>query len=193
MVRLKRDPIGIRWHGRGGQGAVTSSKILAEAAKFEDNYFLGLPDYGAERAGAAMRSFTKVSSKPLRDLSEIAEPDAVVVLDQTLLDEVDVVAGLKADGVLVINTTESPSDIRARLGYKGEIFTVDGTSISIQALGRNIPNIAMLGALAQAAEVVSKENLVEMIRETLGKKFKQAVVEANVTAFEKGYTTAQAG
>ena len=193
MARLKRDPIGIRWHARGGQGAVTSSKILAEAAKLEDNYFLGLPDYGAERAGAAMRSFTKVSSKPLRDLSEIAEPDAVVVLDATLLDEVDVVAGLREDGALVVNTTESPSDIRTKLGFKGKIFTVDATSISIENLGRNIPNIAMLGALAQAAEVVSKENLVKMIRESLGDKFKKAVIEANVKAFEKAYETAQAG
>ena len=193
MVRLKRDPIGIRWHGRGGQGAVTSSKILAEAGKFEDNYFLGLPDYGAERAGAAMRSFTKVGSKPLRDLSEIVEPDVVVVLDPTLLDEVDVVAGLKEDGALVINTTESPSDIRSKLGYKGKIFTVDATSISIENLGRNIPNVAMLGALAQAAEVVSKENLVKMIRESLGGKFKEAVVQGNVRAFEKAYETTQAG
>ena len=193
MARLKRDPIGIRWHGRGGQGTVTSSKILAEAAKFEDNYFLGLPDYGAERAGAAMRSFTKVSSKPIRALCEIAEPDAVVVLDSTLLDEVNVVAGLKEDGALVINTTESPSDIRAKLGYKGKIFTVDATSISIENLGRNIPNIAMLGALAQAAELVSRENLVKMIRESLGRKFKEAIVEANVRAFEKAYGTAQVG
>lgn len=193
MAQLKRDPIGIRWHGRGGQGAVTSSKILAEAAKFEGNYFLGMPDYGAERAGAAMRSFTKVGSKPLRDLSEITEPDAVVVLDTTLLDEVDVVAGLKKDGVLVVNTTESPSDIRAKLGYKGRIVTVDATSIAMENLGRNIPNIAMLGALAQAAEVVSRENLVKMIRESLGGKFKQAIVEANVKAFEKAYEVAQAG
>jgi len=193
MARLKRDPIGIRWHARGGQGAVTSSKILAEAARLEGNYFLGMPDYGAERAGAAMRSFTKVSSKPLRDLSEIAEPDAVVVLDATLFDEVDVVAGLKKDGALVVNTTESPGDIRARLGFKGKILTVDATSISIENLGRNIPNMAMLGALAQAVEVVNKENLVKMIRESLGGKFKQAIVEANVRAFEKAYQTAQAG
>lgn len=193
MARLKRDPIGIRWHARGGQGAVTSSKILAEAAKFEDNYFLGLPDYGAERAGAAMRSFTKVSSKPIRALCEIAEPDAVVVLDSTLLGEVNVVAGLKEDGVLVINTTESPSDIRAKLGYKGKIFTIDATSISMENSGRNIPNIAMLGALAQTVEVVSKENLVKMIKESFGGKFKQSVVEANVRAFEKAYETAQAG
>ncbi len=193
MAQIKRDPIGIRWHARGGQGAVTSSKILAEAANLEGNYFLGMPDYGAERAGAAMRSFTKVGSKPLRDLSEIAEPDAVVVLDTTLLDEVDVVAGLKEDGALVINTTESPSNIRARLGYKGKIVTVDATSISMENLGRNIPNIAMLGALAQTAEVVSRENLVKMIRESLGGKFKQAIVEANVKAFEKAYATAQAG
>ena len=193
MVRLKKDSVGIRWHARGGQGAVTSSKILAEAANLEDNYFLGMPDYGAERAGAAMRSFTRVSSKPLRDLSEITEPDAVVVLDATLLDEVDVVAGLKTDGALVINTTESPSHIRAKLGYKGKIIIVDATSISMETMGRNIPNIAMLGALAQAVEVVSKENLVKMIRESLGGKFKKAVVEANVTAFEKAYKAAQAG
>lgn len=193
MARLKRDPIGIRWHARGGQGAVTASKILAEAAKFEDNYFLGLPDYGAERAGAAMRSFTKVSSKPIRDLSEITEPDVVVVLDSTLMDEIDVVAGLKEDGALIVNTTQSPSDIRARVGYKGKIATVDATSISIETMGRNMPNIAMLGALAQTVEVVSKENLIRMIRESLGDKFKEAVVEANVKAFEKAYETTQTG
>jgi len=193
MERLKRDPIGVRWHARGGQGAVTSSKILAEAAKFEDKHFLGLPDYGAERAGAAMRSFTKVSSKPIRDLCEIAEPDAVVVLDPTLLDEVNVVVGLKKDGALVINTTESPKDIRAKLNYSGKIFTVDATSICVETMGKNIPNIAMLGALAQAAEVVSKANLVKTIKESLGGKFKQAVVEVNVKAFEKAYEMAKAG
>ena len=156
MAQLKRDPIGIRWHGRGGQGAVTASKILAETGRFEDKYFLGLPDYGAERAGAAMRSFTTVSTKPIRALCEIAEPDAVVVLDSTLLDEVNVVAGLKEDGVLVINTTESPANIRSKLGYKGKIYAVDATSISIENLGKSIPNIPMLGALARAVEVVSK-------------------------------------
>jgi len=193
MAQLKRDPIGIRWHARGGQGAVTASKILAEAGKLEDKYFLGLPDYGAERAGAAMRSFTMVSTKPLRALCEVAEPDAVVVLDSTLFDEVNVVAGLKEDGVLVVNTTESPANVRSKLGYKGEIYVVDATSISTENLGRSMPNIPMLGALAQAVEVVSKENLVKLIRESLSGKFKEAVVEGNVKAFEKAYDTAQAG
>ena len=193
MAQLKRDPIGIRWHARGGQGAVTASKILAEAGKFEDKYFLGLPDYGAERAGAAMRSFTMVSTRPLRALCEVAEPDAVAVLDSTLLDEVNVVAGLKEDGVLVVNTTESPANIRSKLGYKGKIYVVDATSISTENLGRSMPNIPMLGALARAVEVVSKENLVKLIRESLSGKFKEAVVEGNVKAFEKAYDTAQAG
>ncbi len=193
MVQLERDPIGIRWHGRGGQGAVTASKILAEAGRFEDKYFLGLPDYGAERAGAAMRSFTTVSTKPIRALCEIAEPDAVVVLDSTLLDEVNVVSGLKEDGVLLVNSTESPANIRSKLGYKGKIYAVDATSISIKNLGKSIPNIPMLGALARAVEVVSKENLLKMIKESLSGKFKKAVVVGNVKAFEEAYETVQAG
>jgi len=152
-----------------------------------------LPDYGAERAGAAMRSFTTVSTKPIRALCEIAEPDAVVVLDSTLLDEVNVVSGLKEDGVLVVNTTEYPANIHSKLGYNGKIYAVDATSISIKNLGKNIPNIPMLGALARAVEVVSKENLLKMIKESLSGKFKKAVVEGNVKAFEEAYETVQAG
>lgn len=190
---MKRDPVKIRWHGRGGQGAVTASKILAEASKFEDKYFLGLPDYGAERTGAPVISYTKVGSKPIRDLCEVTEPDAVAVLDSTLPEEVDVLSGLGEDGALVINTSDSPADIRSQLGYKGEIYTVNATAISMKNLGRNLPNIPILGSLSRAVEVVSKENLERMIREYLGGKFKDKIVEGNLKAFKEAYEKTQVG
>lgn len=190
---LKKDPIAIRWHGRGGQGAVTASKILAEAGKFEDKYFLGLPDYGAEREGAPISSYTKLSSKPIRDLSVVPEPDVVVVLDPTLLEEVNVLGGLSEDNVLIVNTSESPDQIRSKLGYKGEIYTVDATSISMENLGRDLPNIPILGSIVRAVEIVGKDNLAKMIRESLSAKFKEKIVEGNMSAFEKAYDVTQAG
>ncbi len=190
---MKRDPVKIRWHGRGGQGAVTSSKILAEASKFEDKYFLGLPNHGAERTGAPVISYTKVGSKPIRDLCEVTEPDAVAVLDSTLPEEVDVLSGLGEDGALVINTSDSPADIRSQLGYKGEIYTVNATAISMKNLGRNLPNIPILGSLSRAVEVVSKENLERMIREYLGGKFEDKIVEGNLKAFKEAYEKTQVG
>lgn len=190
---LKKDPIAIRWHGRGGQGAVTASKILAEAGKFEDKYFLGLPDYGAEREGAPISSYTKLSSKPIRDLSVVPEPDVVVVLDPTLLEEVNVLGGLSEDNVLIVNTSESPDQIRSKLGYKGEIYTVDATSISMKNLGRDLPNIPILGSIVRAVEIVGKDNLAKMIRESLSAKFKEKIVEGNMSAFEKAYDVTQAG
>jgi pyruvate ferredoxin oxidoreductase gamma subunit len=188
-----KETIEIRWHGRGGQGVVTGSKLLAETALEEGRDFQGMPDYGAERMGAPIRAFTRISSKPIRPYCQVTEPDVVIVLDPSLLEVVDVVEGLKEDGKLIINTTLSPAELRAKINYKGRIYTVDATAISIETLGRFLPNTPMLGALAQATEIVSKESLTSEIRAKLGASLKPEVVEANVRACEKAYSSVQAG
>ncbi len=187
MSTVAKDTTEFRWHGRGGQGVVTASKLLAETALEEGRYFQGMPDYGAERMGAPVKAYTRISSQPIKPYCQVTEPDVVVVLDPTLLGIVDVTEGLKEDGVLILNTTMSSDAIRSQLNYKGKLYIVDGTGIAMEAMGRNLPNTPMLGALTFATGVVAKESLIYKLRDKLGASMKREIVEANVSAFERAY------
>lgn len=178
----------IIWHGRGGQGAVTASKIVAEAALSEGKHIQAFPEYGAERSGAPVRSFTRISTNPLHIHSQIKHPNAVVVLDPTLLDAVDVAEGLKDDGALIINTPLSPAEIRVKLGLKGfRVFTVDATSIAIEKLGRNIPNTPMIGALVKVTKATDIKNLIDDFRRAYAHKFNSAILDGNIKAIEEAH------
>ena len=183
----------IRWHGRGGQGVVTASKLLAEAALDEGKYFQGLPDYGAERMGAPIQAFTRVSSEPIVPYCLVTEPDVVVVLDSSLIGIVRLTDGLKEDGIMLVNSTQSPDVVRPKVGHKGKLYTIDATGISKELLGRNLPNTPMLGALARVTGIVSKESLSRKIRSKLGATMKGEIVAANIKAFEKAYDGVQEG
>ena len=120
--------IEVRWHGRGGQGAVTASKLLATSALAEDKYIQAFPEYGPERMGAPIQSFTRISEIPIKIHCHVTNPSIVVVLDPTLLGAVDVTEGLTEDGVLIINTKDSPARTRDKLNLKGrEVYTVDAS------------------------------------------------------------------
>ena len=130
-----QDLIEIRWHGRGGQGAKTASLLLADAAFNTGNYIQGFPEYGPERMGAPITAYNRISSKPITIHSNIYYPDYVVVVDDTLLETIDVTAGLKENGAIVINTTKDKEYLTKVLhGYKGDIYTIDARSISMQTL-----------------------------------------------------------
>lgn len=184
-----KDTIEIRWHGRGGQGAVTASKILAETALEEGKYFQGMPDYGAERMGAPIRAYTRISQSPIRPYCQVTEPDVVIILDPTLLGVVDVTEGLKEDGAVLVNSDKSPSEMRSLLGLgqKTKVYTVDASAIAMEAMGRNLTNTPMLAALTRATGIVSKDSVVKLLRKKLGATMKASVVEGNVKAFEKAY------
>lgn len=188
---MDKETIEIRWHGRGGQGAVTASKMLAQAALAEGKYFQGMPDYGAERMGAPVKAFTRVSTLPIKLYCQVTEPDIVVVLDPTLLGVVDVTEGLKPDGVLIVNTPKAPEEVRTVTGYKGKTYTVDATAIAMDALGRNLPNTPMLGAVIRTSQVVTKDQLIRTLRKTLGATMKEKIVEGNVTALEQAFEHVQ--
>ena len=185
--------IEIRWHGRGGQGVVTASKLLAETALGEGKYFQGMPDYGAERMGAPITAYTRISTEPIRTYCMITEPDVVVVLDPTLLGVVEVTKGLKEGGKLIVNTSASPEEVRSQVKYKGEIWTVDATKIAIETFKRNIPNTPMLGALVRATGIVNKESLAKLIREKFGTKMGADLVDANVSALERAHDRVRMG
>ena len=131
----------IRWHGRGGQGAKTAALLLADVAFKTGAYVQGFPEYGPERMGAPITAYNRISRKEIRVHSNIYTPDLVIVVDETLLHSVNVTAGLKESGAIIINTPQSADEVRPLLhGYEGQVYTVDAKRISIETLGKNFPN-----------------------------------------------------
>lgn len=179
--------IEIRWHGRGGQGAKTASLLLADAAFNTGKYIQGFPEYGPERMGAPITAYNRISSNPITIHSNIYEPDYVVVVDDTLLECVDVTAGLKETGSIVINTTKSTDYLKAALkGYKGNIYTIDARKISEEALGRYFPNTPMLAAIVKVSGIMTDEALLEDMKGSFKHKFakKPEVIDGNMKALE---------
>jgi len=180
--------IEIRWHGRGGQGAKTASLLLADAAFNTGKYIQGFPEYGPERMGAPITAYNRISDIKITLHSNIYKPDYVVVVDDTLLEVVDVTAGLNEKGAIIINTQKDPEQVRPLLkGYKGKICTIDARTISIESLGKYFPNIPMLGAVVKVSKFMNeKEFLIDMI-ESFKHKFakKLEVVNGNIKALER--------
>ena len=186
----------IRWHGRAGQGIVTAGELLAEAAMKDDKYFQAFPDYGPERMGAPIKAYTRISDEPIDVHYQILSPEVVVVVNPNVLGAVDVTDGLAEDGVLIVNTKESPAKIRDRLRLqdsKARVFTVDATGIAMETLKRDIPATLMIGAIIRATELVDLENAVDVVREKLGEKLRGEIVEANATALRRAYDNVQEG
>ena len=175
----------IRWHGRGGQGAKTAALLLADVAFKTGAYVQGFPEYGPERMGAPITAYNRISRDEIRVHSNIYTPDLVVVVDETLLHSVDVTAGLKEDGAIIINTPKSKEEIAELLhGYKGRVYTVDARSISVETLGKNFPNSPMLAAAVAVSGVMDKAAFIREMRTSYEHKFakKPEVIEGNMRA-----------
>ncbi len=181
----------IRWHGRGGQGAKTVSQILAQINLREGKYVQAFPEFGPERSGAPMRAYNRISEEEILVHSGVYEPNVVVVIDETLLDSERPTEGLKPDGVLVVNTTCSVEEIRARTKFAGVIIPVDADRIA-QETGTGFPNIPLLGAVVAA--LGTDYNLAEAeLREALGGRLGKDMLEKNLQAFRAGYEAAKKG
>ena len=183
------DMVEVRWHGRGGQGAKTASYILAIAAAEAGWQAQAFPEYGAERRGAPMKSYVRMSHGPLRLRSGVKEPSIVVVLDSTLLAGEHVGAGVPADGVIIVNGLEDPAALKTRLGLPDtvKVGVVDATTIANDCIGRPIPNTPMLGALAKLTDVVTLPAAEAAVRKMLGTKLAAAVIDGNILALERAY------
>ncbi len=181
------DLIEIRWHGRGGQGAKTASLLLADAAFNTGKYIQGFPEYGPERMGAPITAYNRISTKPITIHSNIYEPDYVVVVDDTLIESVDVTAGLKKTGAIVINTTKDGEYLKKHLkGYEGEIYKIDARKISMETLGKYFPNTPMLAAIVKVSKVMTDEEFLNDMQGSFKHKFakKPEVIEGNMKALE---------
>lgn len=191
-----KDIVEIRWHGRGGQGAKTASLLLADAAFNTGKYVQGFPEYGPERMGAPMTAYNRISAERSTVHSNIYEPDYVVVVDETLLSAVDVTAGLKKEGAIVINSGKAPEELRAKLhGYEGRVCTIDAGKISTEELGKNFPNTPMLAAIVKVSGVVEPEAFVKDMEASFKHKFasKPQVIEGNMRALKRSMEEVRIG
>ena len=186
-----KNGIEIRWHGRGGQGAKTAALLLADVAFKTGKNVQGFPEYGPERMGAPITAYNRISSEKIRVHSNIYHPDYVVVVDETLLESVDVTAGLKEQGAIIVNTAKSKEEIEAHLsGYQGRVYTVDARKISVETLGKNFPNSPMLAATVAVSGVMPRDKFIHEMRASYEHKFakKPEVIDGNMKALESAFS-----
>ncbi len=186
-------PIAVRWHGRGGQGVVTASRILASAALKGGYYMQSLPDFGAERSGAPIAAYTRISETPPVDRGPVDEPGVVIVLDSSLIGQVDMLGGLIPDGTVILNTPDPNSAALARfeLGPRQELWTLNASQIAMDLLRRNLPNTPILGAFAHAVPVLDLDTISRALEELMSEKFSESIIEANLKALRLGYDQAR--
>ena len=189
-----KNGIEIRWHGRGGQGAKTAALLLAYVAFKTGKHVQGFPEYGPERMGAPITAYNRISSDVIRVHSNIYDPDFVAVVDETLLHSVDVTAGLKKEGAIIVNTAKSKEEIMPQLnGYEGRVVTIDARTISEEALGKYFPNSPMLAAVVATTGVMPKETFLQEMRASYKHKFakKPEVIDGNMKALEMAFAAVE--
>ncbi len=177
----------IRWHGRGGQGAKTAALLLADVAFSVGKHVQGFPEYGPERMGAPITAYDRISDKEIRVHSNIYEPDYVVVVDETLLHSVDVTAGLKKDGAILINTPKMAEDMLPLLnGYQGKVYTLDARHVCMETLGKYFPNMPLLAGIVKVSGVMETDVFVKEMEGSLKHKFakKPEVFDGNMKAIK---------
>ena len=172
----------VRLHGRGGQGAVTSAELVANAAITEGKFAQAFPSFGPERRGAPVVAFVRVDDKRIYIRSKIYNPNIAIVLDPSLLDILDPSEGLKEGAILVINSKDSIENLKKKYGYTCNIAVIDASIIAKEELGLPIYNTTMLGALVKATGIVKLESLIEPFKERFGR-----VAEKNINALKRAY------
>ena len=179
--------IEIRFHGRGGQGTVVASKILADAITKEGNYVQAYPEFGVERRGAPVFAFIRIDDKPIYDKSRIYRPDHVVVVDPTLIEAIDVTEGLKEGGIIIVNSDKKPEELKFPDKYK--VVTINATGIAVKhklgTLAAPIVNTSVVGAVVKILNLAKIESVLEAIREGVPSK-----PEDNIAAAKEAYKKA---
>jgi len=181
----------IRWHGRGGQGTVTAAKMLASAAIIRGKYGQAMPEFGLERSGTPVKVSTRISDKEIHTRAPVEHPEIVIITDPSLMFTIRdiIVKGTDENTIFIVNTNFPPEKVRKILGIpNNELWIVDASKIAMEEFGRNIPNTAVLGAVAKATGVVDLEALEQEITEAFGASSKlRAVLEQNLKALRRGY------
>jgi len=178
----------IRWHGRGGMGAVTAALLVADALVREGKFVQAIPEFGPERRGAPVRAFNRISDKPIRLRSGITEPDMSVVIDPGFATSPTVIEGLADDGIILVNSVLSPQELRDKIQVNGRrLFVVDASGIALESFGRNIPNTPIVGAVSK---ILGDKLPLDAVEEAVATRFKlkgEKVVQGNLAAVRKAY------
>ncbi len=179
----------IRIHSRGGQGAKTAAQIIAEASIEEGEFAQAFSEYGPERSGAPMKTFLRLSKKPIMLHSDIRTPDMVVILDPSLLLNIDVTEGLADGGIVIVNTCEKIESLKKKLSKKNcKIYTVDAKGIAMRIIGRDLPNTAIMGAIIKLVPLIPYEHAIEETKEMFEHKhLNDDLIKKNIEALKEGY------
>ena len=190
-----KETIEIRWHGRAGQGVVTAAVTLADVLSTEKGkYVQAFPEFGAEKRGAPILAFNRISQKPIRTHSQVYYPDIVVVTDPSLLGLVDISEGAKEDAIFLMNTIFDVKLIRERLSLGSrKIYALDAYAIATAELGKAIPNVPMLAALVKLTGLMDLDKFKEKIKVSLGKKLRPEVVEMNLRTIDRAFREVKEG
>ncbi|MFQ6082350.1 MAG: 2-oxoacid:acceptor oxidoreductase family protein [Candidatus Aminicenantia bacterium] len=183
-----KDMLEIRWHGRGGQGVVTAAVTLADILAPEGKYVQAFPEFGAEKRGAPILAFNRISDRPIRLHSQVKFPDIVIVTDPTLLGQVDIKSGTNDDAIIIINTTFDLNLIKEKLKlHPRKVYTLDAYTIANEEFGRPIPNVPMLAALMKVTTLLPVERFKQRIEKSLSKKLRTEVVKGNLRTIDRAY------
>jgi pyruvate ferredoxin oxidoreductase gamma subunit len=190
-----KETIEIRWHGRAGQGVVTAAATLADVLSSEKELHVqAFPEFGAEKRGAPILAFNRISKKPVRSHSQVYYPDIIIVTDPSLLGMVDISSGAKDDAIFIMNTTFDTSLIRKRLSLGDKkIYSLDAYTIASDELGRAIPNVPMVAALVKITELIDLKKFKEKIKISLAKKLRPEVVEMNMKTIDRAFKEVKEG
>lgn len=180
----------VRWHGRAQQGIVTAAKVLGEACLIAGKYVQAFPEFGPERMGAPVRAYNRISDAPIRLHSQVTNPRYVLIADPTLIGVAGVTDGAPDDAVFIVNSPKSAKEMKKELGLDNrqpKVYTIDASRISLETIGRLMPNTPLLGALAKATGIITLDALIGNFMENYSKKFSPKVIEGNVAAMNRGY------
>ena len=180
----------VRLHGRGGQGVVSAAQLIADAAVLEGKYVQAFPEFGAERSGAPIAAYARISDGPIEIHSFIRSPDVVVVVDRSMATVKSTTSGLRSDGTFVCNFDGTADALRSRLdlGASVNVLALDATGIALKCIGKDFPNTPMLGALLKATGIVGYDSMAKV----MGERFKGTVLASNQEALRAGYGGQQA-
>lgn len=171
----------IRLHGRGGQGVVTAAELIAQAAFADGKYALAFPSFGSERMGAPVQSFVRISDNVIRTRNQVYNPDYLIIQDATLIGTIDVAAGLKSDGLIIVDTEKSPDELGLKID--GKILTIPASKIATEIIGRPIQNTTLLGYFAAVTGLISFEGVKNAIMD----RFPGMIGQKNVKSAEKAF------
>ncbi len=188
---MDKSAIEIRWHGRGGQGTVTAAKMLASAAIIKGKHGQAMPEFGLERSGTPVKVSTRISDQHINTRAPVVNPQIVIITDPSLMFTIknQIIQGIDENTVFIINTNFPADKVRKILGIpNNELWIVDASKIALEEFGRNIPNTAMLGAVAKATGIVDLDAVRQEIEEAFSASSKlRALIPQNLKALERGY------